>query len=110
MTDVKDGRETTTGGSASSIGSNGAREAASADALGPEADLIGHYDPVSFGQAVTELATSLATHPLEAQCAQIRFYSRLVAAAVDTVTVAMGLEASSTLEAPPKDRRFSDPA
>ena len=107
MTDVKANEQRTTGGSAN--GSNGADGfGVPSDAFGPEADLIGYLDPVSFGEALSDFWLNLMTHPVETQCARIRFYGRLLAAAVDAVTVAMGLEPASTVRPPAKDRRFSD--
>ncbi|MDQ3979507.1 MAG: class I poly(R)-hydroxyalkanoic acid synthase [Actinomycetota bacterium] len=80
------------------------------EALAPEADLFGQFDPVSFGEALLEFSANLATHPAEALSARIRFWGRMAAAAVDTASVAFGFKPSSTLQPRPKDRRFSDSA
>ena len=112
MTDVKGDHRS--GSEESTASGNGApdrlAELLGFDALGPEADLIGHFDPVSFGQALLEFGTNLATHPVDALCARIRFWGRMAAAAIDTTSVALGFKPSSVLEPQARDRRFSDNA
>ncbi len=95
-------------GAARSVASEGE---AAAEALGPEADLIARHDPMSFGRALAQAGAAVATSPVQALQAGLRFTGHLAAAGSHLAGRALGLPAPADLLAPaPKDSRFADPA
>ncbi|MGH9155808.1 MAG: PHA/PHB synthase family protein [Acidimicrobiales bacterium] len=83
---------------------------AAAEAIGPEADFFARHDPTSFGRALAQAGAAVATNPLEAWTAAVRFAGRLTEAACATVARFGGHETPVTLAPEPRDRRFVDPA
>jgi polyhydroxyalkanoate synthase len=90
--------------------SKGREAAAAAEAVGPEASLVG-LDPLGLAEAMLQGAEGLLRHPADVAAAGMRFASGLASASAATAARLLGGEANGGPVAPdPKDRRFGDPA
>jgi poly[(R)-3-hydroxyalkanoate] polymerase subunit PhaC len=84
--------------------------AGAAEALEPEAGLLGSADPLALGTALAHVGVGVVSHPLEAGLAGLRYLSDLAAAGSVTLARALGADCEGPLSPAPKDRRFADPA
>jgi polyhydroxyalkanoate synthase len=91
-------------------GSNGNGIAATAAAVGPEADLFARQDPLALVPTMKKLGTALAANPAAVWEAGARFSNRLVASTAGMMARALGAKPQPELQPDPKDRRFKDPA
>jgi polyhydroxyalkanoate synthase len=91
------------------------REARAADeaaeALEPEAGLLGSADPVAFGQALARVGAGVLRNPLGAGVVGLHYLSDLAAAGSVAIARALGdLDCEGRFSPDSKDRRFGDPA
>jgi polyhydroxyalkanoate synthase len=79
-----------------------------AEALEPEAGLLGSADPLSFGLTLARVGAGVVSHPLEAGLAGLRYLSDVAAAGSVTFARALGADCEGPFSPAPKDRRFTD--
>src|SRR5439155_4955385 len=105
-------RSCTTDGMAPITDEGEARAAAAeaAEALEPEAGLLGSADPLAFARALARVGAGVVGHPLEAGLAGLRCLSDLTAAGSVTFARALGADCDGPFSLAAKDRRFADPA
>jgi polyhydroxyalkanoate synthase subunit PhaC len=85
-----------------------AAAAEAAEALEPEAGLVGSTDPVAFGRALARVGAGVVCHPIDAGLAWLRHASDLAAVGSVTVARALGADCEGPFSPAPKDRRFAD--
>jgi polyhydroxyalkanoate synthase subunit PhaC len=82
---------------------------AAADAVGPEAQILGAVDPLALGEATAKLVVGLALNPLGVLQALGSYASGLVGATSACAARALGVDAPGPVEPGRKDKRFGDP-
>jgi polyhydroxyalkanoate synthase subunit PhaC len=81
---------------------------AAEEALESEDGLVDSADPVAFGRTLARVGTGVASHPLEAGLAGLRFLSDLAVAGSVTFARALGADCEGPFSPAPKDSRFDD--
>ncbi|MDQ2981518.1 MAG: alpha/beta fold hydrolase [Actinomycetota bacterium] len=82
--------------------------AEAAEALVPEVELPNSADPVAFGRTLARVGAGVASHPLEAGLAGLRYLSDLAAAGSVTFARALGADCEGPFSPAPRDSRFDD--
>ncbi|SDQ18303.1 alpha/beta hydrolase [Quadrisphaera sp. DSM 44207] len=75
----------------------------------PGADLVGQFDPGSFGPAVVGMGQRLAASPWETSAALWRYATGVTQATTAALLRAAGQDVEGPAGTPPKDKRFADP-
>ena len=79
-----------------------------AQALAPEADLVGDLDSAGFGKSLLAVLNRAREHPSSVAEASLRLTANLALATQFAAARSMGLQAAPPIE-PDRDKRFADP-